>query len=219
MLSFTTSTGGPMVTMREAVQQYFRDNKFGEDGGYSAKWVDFKLGPIPFPLPNSEGRKKAVKFHDLNHVLTGYRTDFGGECEISAWELGAGCFDFPAALALNLGGLTGGVLFQPLKTFRAFVAGRRSRHAAYAMNYEYALGREVQDVRDQLGITTEGKATVGDAVAFTAATIGGAIVGTLMMAVLLSPISLVMWWRGRRLRDASAAAPSLETTAPQALAK
>ncbi|MBL8914457.1 MAG: hypothetical protein JNM17_27380 [Archangium sp.] len=192
-----------MSTMREAVTTYFRENGFGDDGGYSAKWVDFKLGPIPFPLPNSEARKKAVRFHDLNHVLTGYRTDFGGECEISAWELGAGCEEYVAAWALNLGGLAGGLWFQPLKTWRAFVAGRRSRHAAYAMNYEYALGREVQDVKDQLGITTQGKAKVGDAVLFGLASIGGVLVGGLMMVALLSPISLAMWWRGRKLQAES----------------
>jgi hypothetical protein len=189
-----------MATMREAVQTYFRENGFGADGGYAAKWVDFKLGPIPFPLPNSEARRKAVRFHDLNHVLTGYRTDFGGECEISAWELGAGCQEFVAAWALNLGGVTAGVWFQPRKVWRAFVAGRRSRHAAYAMNYEYALGREVQDVKEQLGITTSGKARLGDAVLFAGAVAAGAVVGVLMMVALLSPLSLALWWRGRQLR-------------------
>ncbi|HEY1086681.1 MAG TPA: hypothetical protein VGE37_03265, partial [Archangium sp.] len=89
-----------MTTMREAVRRYFDENGFGIDGGYGATWVDFKLGPVPFPLPNTEGRKRAVKFHDLNHVLTGYRTDTLGEFEISAWEAGAGCRDFWAAWAL-----------------------------------------------------------------------------------------------------------------------
>lgn len=193
-----------MSTMREAVTTYFRENGFAEDGGYSAKWVDFKLGPIPFPLPNSEARKKAVRFHDLNHVLTGYRTDFGGECEISAWELGAGCEEYVAAWALNLGGMTAGLWFQPLKTWRAFVAGRRSRHAAYAMNYDYALGREVQDVKEQLGITTQGQAKLSDAALFSMAAVGGLVVGSLMMVALLSPISLAMWWRGRKLQAESA---------------
>lgn len=48
-----------MSTMREALKQYFDDNGFGADGGYASTWVDFKVGPIPFPLPNTEARRKA----------------------------------------------------------------------------------------------------------------------------------------------------------------
>lgn len=196
-----------MTTLRDAVTAYFRDNGFGDDGGYSAKWVDFKLGPIPFPLPNSEARKKAVRFHDLNHVLTGYRTDFGGECEISAWELGAGCEEFVAAWALNLGGLAAGLFFQPWKTFRAFVAGRRSRHAAYAMNYDYALSQQVDDVREQLAVTTTGTPRASDVVLFALAALGGLLVGGLLFALMLSPITLALWWRGRRLQAATVGMP------------
>ena len=81
----------PGLTMSEARRSYFVANGFAEDGGYSDKWVDFKLGPIPFPFPNSPARVKAVRYHYLHHVITGYRTDFVGELEISGWEIGAGC--------------------------------------------------------------------------------------------------------------------------------
>ena len=76
--------------MRDSRRTYFEKNAFGVDGGYEDAWVDFKLGPIPFPFPNSAPRVRAVKFHDLHHVLTGYDTNFTGEVEISAWEIGAG---------------------------------------------------------------------------------------------------------------------------------
>lgn len=193
-----------MTTMREAVRRYFDENGFGADGGYGATWVDFKLGPVPFPLPNTEGRKRAVKFHDLNHVLTGYRTDTLGEFEISAWEAGAGCRDFWAAWALNLGGLAAGCVTMPRRTWRAFVAGRRSR-AAYWLDYEEALDLEVDAAKRELNITTSAEARWSDGPLFALAALGGLLVGHLFLVVLLSPITLALWWRGRRLQRAAPA--------------
>lgn len=85
------------LTMREARAIYFEVNGFGADGGYGDAWVDFKLGPLPVPFPNTRARVRAVRYHDLHHVLTGYDTNTIGEFEISAWELGAGCKDLIAA--------------------------------------------------------------------------------------------------------------------------
>ncbi len=194
-----------MATMRAALKQYFDDNGFGEDGGYAATWVDFKLGPLPFPFPNSDARRRAVKFHDLNHILTGYGTDTVSEFEISAWEVGAGCRDFAAAWVINLGGLAAGTFVAPVRTFRAFVRGRRQR-ASYWLSYDDALERAVDDVRTELGITTgeQPRARPGDFVRFPFAFAAGLLVGALMAAALLSPITLALWWRGRRLQRAAA---------------
>lgn len=187
-----------MATMRTALQQYFESNGFGVDGGYSAKWVDFKLGPIPFPFPNTDARKKAVKFHDLNHIVTGYRTDTVSEFEISAWEIGAGCRNFAAAWVINFAGTAAGMAVAPVRTFRAFVRGRRQR-ATYWLEYENALEREVDDVKRELGVNDEvQKPTVSDVLLFPFVLLAGVVASSLMMAVLLSPVTLVLWWRGRR---------------------
>lgn len=189
-----------MTTMRAALKQYFDDNGFGADGGYSAKWVDFKVGSIPFPFPNTNGRRKAVKFHDLNHILTGYRTDTVSEFEISAWEVGAGCRDFVAAWFINLSGTVAGAFAAPVRTFRAFVRGRRQR-ASYWLPYDAMLEREVDDVKRELGVTDAAhRARVSDFVVFAFAFIIGLFAASLMLAVLLSPITLVLWWRGRALK-------------------
>jgi hypothetical protein len=42
------------------------------------------VGPLAFKIPNTPSRKRAVRYHDLHHTLTGYRTDFRRECEIGA---------------------------------------------------------------------------------------------------------------------------------------
>lgn len=187
-----------METLSAALKRYFHDNGFGEDGGYAAAWVDFKLGPIPFPLPNSDGRRRAVRYHDLHHVLTGYTTDIRGEFEISAWEIGAGCRDFHAAWILNLSGMAGGVLRCPARTWRAFLRGLDER-SAYGRDYEALLASSVEEVRRELGIRDEPRrGSMGAALRFLAAVSAGFVVGTLMMLVLLSPVTLALWWAGRR---------------------
>lgn len=192
-----------MTTMRAALRQYFEDNGFGADGGYSEKWVDFKVGPVPFPFPNTEARKKAVKFHDLNHILTGYRTDIVSEFEISAWEIGAGCRNFAAAWVINLAGTAAGTFAAPIRTFRAFVRGRRQR-ASYWLPYEAALEREVDDVKRELGVSEASHAVrLSDFVLFPFAFVAGLAVSTVMLSVLLSPVTLLLWWRGRALKAAA----------------
>lgn len=116
------------LTLRQARDQYFQDNGFGADGGYGDAWVDFKLGPIPMPFPNTAGRVKAVRYHDLHHVVTGYATDTLGEFEISAWELASDCRRFPAGFLINLGGMIGGVVGAPARTWRAWVRGRQTKN-------------------------------------------------------------------------------------------
>ena len=48
------------------------DYDFGDDGGYSKRWVRIELGKIALSFPNLPSRVRAVRFHDLHHVLTGY---------------------------------------------------------------------------------------------------------------------------------------------------
>ena len=180
-------------TMRQARARYFADNKFGADGGYASKWVDFKLGSVPMPFPNSPGRVRAVKFHDLHHLLTGYRTDLVGEFEISAWEIGAGCHGFAAAWFLNLGGMGGGLFLAPRKVFRAFRRGLASR-TLYPLEFEPLLDRTVDELRAQTGVDgTVPEATVKSVALFIVAALAGLTLGVTTMGLALSPIALLAW--------------------------
>jgi hypothetical protein len=139
MAATTTDTA---LTVGEARAQYFARAGFPPDGGYAAKFVALgKFGPIPIGFPNTDSRRRAVPLHDLHHVATGYGTDWAGEGEISAWEIGAGCGPYPAAWFINLGGMVVGWLVSPGRTFRAFVRGRHSR-SLYAEGFSEALLRE-----------------------------------------------------------------------------
>src|SRR5690349_22715918 len=93
------------LSLEQARRLYFQRNGFGADGGYGARWVTVRLGPLPFSFPNSAARVRAVRYHDLHHIVTGYRTNLVGEAEIASFELASGCTRFPAAYHLNLGAL------------------------------------------------------------------------------------------------------------------
>lgn len=194
------------MTMRTARDLYFEVNGFGADGGYDDAWVDFKIGPVPLPFPNTAGRVAAVKFHDLHHVLTGYETNASGEFEISAWEIGAGCKGFPTAWAINSGGMIAGLLSSPRRTFAAFVRGRRSR-SLYAEAFEPLLDETVGEMRAKHVGKVEG-VTAADVGAFAVATGLGAVVGILMTVLLLPlvPVGLFNAWLRRRQQRAAARA-------------
>lgn len=190
------------TTMRQARQAYFDENGFGADGGYSDAWVDFKLGPIPFPFPNTASRVRAVKYHDLHHILTGYRTDFTGELEISAWEIAAGCKDFAAAWVLNLGGMASGLFVAPRRVFAAFLRGRRER-TLYGEDLEALLDAPVAEVQARYAPKSDEGAGVLDVALFALASAVGLAVGfvTMLVFVPLVPLGLVTTWlRKRSLR-------------------
>jgi hypothetical protein len=188
----TLTTYDPAMTMREARDVYFAVNGFGDNGGYDDAWVNFKLGPIPFPFPNTKGRIRAVKVHDLHHLLTAYDTDIVGEFEISAWEIGAGCKDFFAAWFLNLGGMAGGAMFAPRRTFRAFLRGLDSK-SLYGLQYEGLLDKTVAELRSETHADRSlRQPSVTDYVAFGAAAATGGVLGTLFLAVgiVLAPVAV-----------------------------
>jgi hypothetical protein len=187
------------LTMRAARTRYFEANGFGADGGYADAWVDFKLGPIPFPFPNTPQRIDAVKFHDLHHVLTGYDTDTTGEFEISAWEIAAGCKRYAAAWVLNLGGLAAGLLTSPRRVFAAFVRGRRSQ-TLYGETFEPLLDETVGDMRAKYIAAETPRATASDIALFATACVAGLAVGlvTLALVIPLVPVGLYMSHLRRR---------------------
>jgi hypothetical protein len=138
---------------------------------------------------NSRGRRRAVRFHDLHHVLTGYRTTFRGECEIGGWELSSGCADHWAAWFLNLGVFGAGMLCAPLDVWRAFQRGRDSGNLYRATFDDALLARRLGDVRGQLRLGEKTKrAGIGDLSAFAAWSLVG--VPFFLALILSSPITL-----------------------------
>lgn len=135
---------------------------------YEARWVKLKLGPIPIAFPNVASRRRAIRFHDLHHVLTGYPTTLRGEAQIGAWEIAATFPDrgrtYWAAWVLNSTVALLGLVIAPRLVVRAFRRGRRCT-SLYRLGWSDALlDMEVDDARRMLGLLECGEQDLGDPV-------------------------------------------------------
>jgi hypothetical protein len=194
------------TSLREARRLYFDTNGFGETGGYDDAWVDFKLGPVPMPFPNTKSRVEAVRYHDLHHILTGYATDIVGELEISAWEIAAGCKGFAAAWVLNLGGMAGGLFRAPRRVFAAFVRGRRQR-TVYGERLDAILDLSVREARSRFTPDPSSTRVVpSDVVLFVLATALGIAVAALLLVVVVPIVPIGLLAHAHRRRGQARAA-------------
>jgi hypothetical protein len=183
------------LSLRDARRRYFDANGFGEDGGYAKRWVEVKLGPAVFWFPNTQGRVRAVRYHDLHHVATGYDTDLAGEGEIGAWEIASGCRGFFAAWWLNLVAMCFGLFLAPGRIFRAFVRGRHSRNLYGERFDEDLLARPVADVRARLGLAGPAPPpSRADRLAFAGWSLAAFTAYALQSAVVVAPIALAVVW-------------------------
>ena len=137
-------------TLGSARATYYQVNGFGDDGGDALEWVPLKIWKLTLKIPNTDGRRRAVRLHDLHHVLTGYATDLAGESEIAAWELASGCRRMPAAFVLNLFALAIGILIAPVRLARAWARGRHTQNLYTEDGVDHLLPREVTEVRARL---------------------------------------------------------------------
>lgn len=182
----------PRKTLRDARAEYFERAGFAADGGYGDDWVHVDLGRFTLKFPNSDARRRAVQYHDLHHVVTGYDTDLRGEAEISAWEIASSCRDLVAAWILNLLAFGHVLLREPRALYRAFVRGRQSRNLYPYVFDEALLERSVADVRAELGLDGEPKGPgPGDRVAFVA---WGGLAILLAWGPLVAPIAVAIAW-------------------------
>ena len=173
------------LTVRQARAEYFARNSFGEDGGYGAKWVKLKAGPIVFGFPNTKGRVRAVRLHDLHHILTGYETTWIGEAEIGAWEVASGCGRYYAGWILNLPGMAMGLFLSPRRIYRAFLRGRQSCNFYHGKSSEDVLDQPVELARRGLFLDRPIQpGTASDKLAFLAW-------GTIGLAALAWPLWLL----------------------------
>ncbi len=139
-------------TLGVARERYWRVNNFGADGGDALTWVPIKIGRFTLKFPNTEGRRRAVRIHDLHHVVTGYQTTWTGEAEIAAWELATGCLRWPAATVLNLAALGVGLAIAPVAVARAWARGRQTTNLYGEDGVDHLLPRTVDEVRASLGL-------------------------------------------------------------------
>ena len=144
-------------TVGEALGAYLARNGFRIED-YEAPRVCIPFGPFTIHLPNTSGRKRIVRLHDLHHVATGYGTDWVGEGEVGAWELRAGCTNLAGWVYNGLAVL--GALFRgPRRVWRAFRAARGAQ-TLYRLEvpYEEVLEWRLERLRTELGVPKGGLA-------------------------------------------------------------
>ncbi|MFK8004234.1 MAG: hypothetical protein AB8H86_32005 [Polyangiales bacterium] len=148
----------PTRSVHDARHRYLESNGFSMDA-YEASTVAIPIGPFTVHLPNTKGRKKLIRFHDLHHVATGYGTDLIGEGEIGAWELGAGCTNLAGYVYNGLAMFTG-LFLAPRRIAAAFRHGRRGvtlyKLELREEEVEALLAQPVAALRARLGIPKEG---------------------------------------------------------------
>jgi hypothetical protein len=179
----------PESTLRAARARYFEINHF-EGGGYEEGWVKMRAGPVPIWFPNTVARVKAVKFHDVHHVLTEYPTTWKGEAEIGAWEVATGCAAHYQAWLLNLLAFAIGLAINPRGVYRAFMRGRQSRNLYRTTFSEDLLARTVGDVRRELDLDKmPATPTRADRKAFIFWSFASATIFAATWAVALLPVA------------------------------
>ena len=183
--------------LRDARARYFETNGFGDDGGYAKAWVKVKAGPLRFAFPNSDARRRAVRFHDLHHVVTGYGTDVVGEGEVGAWEIASSCRGFATGLVLNLLVFWMGLLVRAPRIYRAFVRGRHSQnlYQTFDGDFDGLLARTVGEVRGRLHLDVPTPPAGGsDRLAFGGWSLAAVVVGFWPVW-----IGLAGWWAWQSL--------------------
>jgi hypothetical protein len=174
------------TTMEAARADYYRVNGFGDDGGDSLDWVPLTFWKFTIKIPNTQSRRKALKIHDLHHVVTGYATNLVGEAEIAAWELASGCRRMPAAFVLNMFALAIGAILAPRLVLRAWARGRATQNLYPHDTVDALLPLDVATVRASLGLDAPvPRLRFSDVATFAPAALVGLVV---LLALVAGPL-------------------------------
>jgi hypothetical protein len=92
----------------------------------SNRWWPCRLGRVSFVFPNWSWRQRAIRAHDLHHLMTGYPMTMRGEFQMAAWEFGGGRYPHWGATVFCLPLIVAGMLWSPRKMAEAFRAGRKT---------------------------------------------------------------------------------------------
>lgn len=151
----------PALSVREGRDAYLRENGFTVEA-YDAKWTPASLRGIAFSVPNTPTHRRAIMWHDLHHVATGYGTDPVGEAEISAWEMRRGFAGLDLYVSsIVMSAVLLGLVIAPRRVARAFIAaGSRGKNlfGNELDQYEGVLDMDIAALRRALDVPEAGLA-------------------------------------------------------------
>lgn len=131
--------------------RYLAENSLSVES-YTARRFPIYVGRRPVYVPNPG----FLPWHDLHHVVTGYKTGLVGEAEISAYELRAGCGSLMVFI-LCVGAIMIAMFVAPRRIRRAWTLAKGARTLYHTkVPYETLLQMSVVDLRESLGLPREG---------------------------------------------------------------
>jgi len=137
--------------VRAARDRYLEESGYSVEG-YSDPRFSIAIGPLTLTMANP-GK---VHYHDLHHVVSGYKTGLVGEGEVSTYELRAGCNSL-MILILCLGAGAIGFVLSPRRIINAWRRARSTKTLyGSAVPYETLLDMDLVDLRRSLNIPAEG---------------------------------------------------------------
>lgn len=140
------------MNVEQALNNFYDQHGYGEQGGINKKWDNIKFGPLALPLPNLESRRKNIYLHDIHHLVTNYDTTWLGESSVSSWEIAAGGWNnllFP--WFLSLWAMAVGVMLYPGRSYQAFRAGLLMNNALTGqLSKEEMLSLNLDNLRNRL---------------------------------------------------------------------
>ena len=149
-------------SVRAGRDAYLAENGFTVEA-YEAKWTPGSLFGFRFKVPNTPNHRRAIMWHDLHHVATGFGTDLAGEAEISTWELRRGLTGLDLYVSAIVVGLAlSGLVVAPVRTWRAWNAAGKPGANLFAhtlSEYDAILALDVAELRRRLGVPPEGLAS------------------------------------------------------------
>jgi hypothetical protein len=180
-----------MKTIQQQLNEFYQINNFGEEGGANETLVWFKFGFISLPFYNFKQRREVIWLHDLNHLVTGYDTNWRGESSVSAWETATGGWGANPVWVLILSAFGIGLLLYPVSTFRAFVRGRYTQGPVnLKLPKKHLIQLTINELKQRLGLANEPiyKPTLGDLLSF----VGW---GFISLALIFAPVwgGLLVW--------------------------
>jgi hypothetical protein len=145
--------------VREARDLYLAENGF-TTASYDSLTAQGSIFGLKFSVPNPPSHQRAIRFHDLHHVATGYGTDHAGEAELSAWQARLGLRRAGLYVsAIVLANVAVGLGVAPGRMLGAFRLARGGR-SLFSIDADYVRLLEVSvgELRASLGIPVAGLA-------------------------------------------------------------
>lgn len=172
-------------TVGEALDQFRRSHGLASDES-ARPWWTCRLGPVTLRLPNWHWRRRAILAHDLHHLLTGIPCTLRGECQMAAWEFGAGPMPHWGAALFCVPLVLVGLGWAPRRIWQAFLAGRRSRSLHRSGATDRLLALPLQVARTGFAVPANAPGGLADRARFAVILLQAAVIVAAPIAGLVA---------------------------------